>query len=166
MTSCERNRCSPYSEDIRWRIVWQRFVLDYSSARIAQNLAISVSTVRRMVLKFELTGTVSKKAYPADKAFRKITEPVKFFILHLVLRRPGIYLREVVSELRANFHLEITESAVCKFIKKMNFTRQKLTNIAIQRDEGLRQVFRSDAALYPTNTLVFVDETGTKRLSR
>ena len=87
--------------------MWQRFVLDYSSARIAQNLVISVSTMKRMVLKFELTGTVSKKAYPADKAFRKITEPVKYFILHLVLRRPGIYLHVVVSELSANFHLEI-----------------------------------------------------------
>lgn len=163
MTSCERKRCSPYSEDIRWRIVWQRFALDYSLARIAANLAISVSTVKRMLQKFELTGIVSKKAYPADKACRKITEPIKFFIVHLLLRRPGIYLREVVSELRANFLLEITEGAVCKFIKKMNFTRQKLVNFAMQRNESLRQEFRNDVALYPTNALIFVDETGTDR---
>lgn len=163
MTSCERMRCSPYSEDIRWRIVWQRFALDHSLARIAENLAISAPTVKRILQKFEVSGGVSKKVYPADKARRKISEPVKFFILHLLLRRPGIYLREIVSEVKASFQLEITESAVCKFIQKMNFTRQKLTNFAIQRDEGLRQEFKNDVALYPTNTLIFVDETGTDR---
>jgi len=163
MTSCDKTRCSPYDEDIRWRIVWQRFALDHCLDRIAENLSISVSTVKRILQLFQITGGVAKKVYPTDKAYRKISEPVQFFILHLLLRRPGIYLREVASEVKVNFQLEITESALCKFIKKMDFTRQKLTNYAIQQDDGLRQQFRNDVALYPAKTLLFVDETGTDK---
>lgn len=163
MSSCERRRRKPYNEDIRWRVVWQKFGLEHEMAAIARNLCITVSTVQRILHKFETSGSVAKMVYPAEKASRKISEPVQLFIIHLLLRRPGVYLCEIVSEVQANFQLEITESAVCKFIKKMNFTRQKLVNYAMQRDDSLRQQFRDDVALYRTNNLIFVDETGTKK---
>ena len=47
--------------------------------------------------KFEETGQVRKKDYPAEKALGKLNEPAQFFILYLVLERPGIYLREIRS---------------------------------------------------------------------
>jgi len=36
-------------------------------------------------------------------------------------------------------------------------------NYAMQRDDYLRQQFRGDINHYHTNTLIFVDETGTDR---
>ena len=140
MASCEKSRCSSYNEDLRWRIIWQRFALNLKVVRIAENLNISISTVKRVINKFEISGSVAKKTYPAERAHRKITEPIQFFVLH----RPGVLLREIVNEVKANFHLEITESAICKFVKKMNFTRQKLANYAIQQDKNLREQYRSD----------------------
>ena len=68
--------------------------------------------------KFEETGQVRKKDYPAEKAYRKLNEPAQFFILYLVLERPGIYLREIRSELLSQLGLEITVSAICKFLHK------------------------------------------------
>ncbi len=99
-------------------------------ARVAENLCISVYTVKRILQKLECSGSVAKKVYPADKASRKISEPIQLFIIHLLLRRPGVYLREIVSEVRASFQLEITESAVCKFMKNEFHTAEapKLCN--------------------------------------
>ena len=163
MASCEKKRCSAYSEDLRWRIVWQKFTLDRTSHEIAENLNIDHSTVKRIIRKFKISGSITKKPYPAAQANRKITEPMQYFILKTVMERPGIYLREITRELEMNFQLEITESAVCKFIKKMNFTRQRLNIHAIQRDDALRQQFSDDVSLYDARTLVFLDETGTKK---
>ena len=106
MTSCQKKRSSAYSEDLRWRIIWQKFALDHTSLEIAENLNIGLSTVKRIVLKFEISGSVTKKAYPTTQAKRKITEPIQFFILKTVMERPGIYLREIIRELEANFQLE------------------------------------------------------------
>ena len=162
-SSCEHSRSSPYSEDIRWRIIWQKLALDHKCPEIAQNLNIDISTVKRILQKFEMTGNVTKKNYPTDRASRKITEPVQYFILHLLMRRPGIYLREIKSEVMVNFQLQITVSAVCKFLQKMKFTRQRLTTYAMQRDDNLRQQFVHDVSLYSSDNLLFIDETGTDK---
>ena len=116
MASCEPHRSSAYSEDMRWRIVWQKYALGCTNAGIATNLNVDLSSIRRILDIFSATGTVAKKAYPTENAFRKISEPVKFFILHLILEKPG--------GLRCTLGLELTESAVCKFLSKIGFTRQ------------------------------------------
>ena len=88
---------------------------------------------------------------------------MQHYILYLVLSRPGIYLREIVSEVSTVLGLDITESAVCKFLKRIGFTHHKLATYALQRDDTLRQQFVSDVSLHNRETLLFVDETGTDR---
>ena len=67
MTSIESARSSAYSEDIRWRMVWQT----------------------------EALGRVTKRSYPKEKAHRKLTTPAQLLILHLVCQTPGILLHEI-----------------------------------------------------------------------
>ena len=86
---------------------------------------------------------------------------MQLFILHLVLRKPGIYLRVITAEVELTLELDLTEGAVCKFLSKIGFTRQRLSTYALQRDEHLCQVFVADVSLYARDTLVFIDETGT-----
>lgn len=61
-TSCEPRRTSAYSEDLRWRVVWQSEALAYSPFKIAENLSMDVSTVRRVMHTFASTDNVSKKS--------------------------------------------------------------------------------------------------------
>ena len=69
---------------------------------------------------------VQKRAYPVEKSHRKLTEPAQFFVQYLVLERPGIHLREIKSELLSQLGLEITVSAIGKFLHKTGLTRQRL----------------------------------------
>ena len=163
MISCEPQRSSAYSEDMRWRVVWQSEGLGFLPKDIALNLNIDVSTVRRVLLIFQTTGDICKRIYPSERAYRKITEPVQLYILYLILSRPGVYLREIVRDLSTVLGLDVTESAICKFLKKIGFSRQKLALYALQRDETLRQQYVTDVTIYPRETLIFVDETGTDR---
>ena len=54
-------------------------------------------------------------------------------------------------------------SSICRFLKKMRFTRQKLKVIAKQRDDLLRAQFVSEVSLYEAPMLIFLDETGSDR---
>lgn len=85
MTSCESRRSSAYSEDLRWRIVWQREGLGYTYKQIATNLNVDASTVSRTLHLFRNSGSVCKKVYPKDRSFRKLTSPIQLLILHLDL---------------------------------------------------------------------------------
>ena len=131
MTSCES---SVYSEDLRWRIVWQREGLGYSYKAIARNLNIDTSTVSRTLQLFHNTGSVYKKAYPKDRSIRKLTSPIQLLILHLVMSRPGIYLEEIKDEIEKALYLNISVSTICNYLHKNGFTRQKLRTVALQRD--------------------------------
>ena len=161
MASCEPKRSSAYSEDVRWRVVWQRQALSVPCMAIATNLNIDISTVKRILRLFATTGDVCKRPYPTERAYGKINDPVQHFILYLVLSKPGIYLHEIVCELNVVLGLDVTESAVCKFLKKAGFTHHKLATFALQRDDTQRKQFVSHVSLYPRQTLLFVDETGT-----
>lgn len=104
---------------------------------------------------------MTKRPYPVERSYRIITEPVKFFIFYLVLQKPGILLREITNEIRETLGLNVSESAVCKVLKKTGFSRQKLALSALQRDDALRKQFVEDVSLYHRESLIFVDETGT-----
>jgi len=88
MASCEPLRCSAYSEDLRWRMVWQRQALGYT---VAKNLGVDKSTLYRTLQLFESSGSVEKGKYPKENAFRKLTTPAQLLILNLVVEKPGIY---------------------------------------------------------------------------
>ena len=62
--------------------------------------------------------------------------------------RPGIYLRKIVSEVSTVLGLDITESAVCTFLKRIDCTHHKLATCALQRDDTLHQQFVSDVSLH------------------
>ena len=62
-----------YSEDMRWRMVWQVKGLGCTRIQVAKNVGVDRSTVSRTIQLFRVTGSVSKRLYPKEQAFRKLT---------------------------------------------------------------------------------------------
>ena len=81
--------------------------------------------------------------------------------MYLILQKPGIFLREIIAEVRMTLGVDVSESAICKVLKNTGFTRQKLVLFALQRDDALRKQFTADVSLYSKKSLIFIDETGT-----
>lgn len=161
MTSCEPHRNSVYSEDLRWRMVWQ--YIRRLRTHASRSWQKSWSTVTRTIQLFYATGSVSKKEYPKDKTFKKLTGPAQMLILNLVVTRPGIFLQEIQKELLLTLLVQVDVSTICRFLQQNGMTRQKLTLVAIQRDEFLRQQYSLDVSLYSPEMFIFLDETGSDR---
>ena len=59
---------------------------------ISQNLTVSLSTVARMVDRFERTGEVTRSVKPATEHI--LHEHDVFVLMQIVLERPSVYLHE------------------------------------------------------------------------
>ena len=87
--------------------MWQREGLGTKCKDVAANLGVDTATVYRIVERFRKTGSVSKTSHPSRRVFRKLTVGAEMFIMHIVLRRPGIYLHEIARELYDNLGVDV-----------------------------------------------------------
>ena len=164
MASCEPHRSSAYySDDIRWCIIWQRHALGCTHNAIATNLNVDVSTVRRILDTFSATGTVSKKAYPAEQAFRK--NHWASVAIHSPLFTEKAQYSSTWNYCWCQMHSRVGYHwKCCMQVSKIGITRQRLATYALQWDEELCQQFVADVFLYAQDMLVFIDKTGTNRM--
>lgn len=143
-------------------MIYQRKMLGLTYQQIAVNLCVDTSTVWRAVKQFDDKGTVAAKK---NKGYHKLSDYEEFAILEALVERPFMYLKEVCRHVYDATGTVITESAVCRFLQRNNFSHKKLTNLAKQRSELLRQCFMSQCEIYDPDMMVFVDETGCDRRS-
>ena len=165
MASCEHSRTRAYDEDLRWRIVYQHYALEYSNVRIADNMNIDSSTVSRILSLFEETGDVEKRPHPCGQAHhqQKLTTIDQLFIIQVVLDRPGVYLHELRQCLLMETGTSVSESTICRFLHTNGFTRQKLSRVAVQRNDDIIVTFLSNISLFKREMFVFVDKTGSDK---
>ena len=52
---------APFSEDLRWRVIWFVHVLQHSGAEVSFFLDVSERTVERYISKFLVTGDVKSE---------------------------------------------------------------------------------------------------------
>ena len=162
MSSMEPLRTSPYSNDIRWRIVYEKEGLGFSNLKVARNFHIDVSTVKRVINKFRSTGSVQKST-PCTRSSPKLTAVLQYYIMDLVITNPGIYLHEIQAKVTENYLVNVNCSTICRFLHKSGFSHQKMQIVAKQRNELQRLRHCLDVSLYKAHSLIFVDETGCDR---
>ncbi len=97
-------------------MVWQREGLNKKCTEVASNLGVDTATVSRTLSLFRETGSVHKKTYPSDQAFRKLTLPLQYMISHMVLMRPGVFLHEIQRELLEETGTKVNLSTICRFL--------------------------------------------------
>ena len=163
MYSFQPRRSKAYSSDMRWRMVYQRYMTGLTYEQIGANLNVDPSTVYRVVKRFDEDGEVGKEQNCG--AEKKLTLYDELLILQIVLDSPSVYLHEIQRHVEETTTTVIDESTICRFLQSQNFSRKKLTKIACQRSEELREKFVVDCYCYTPDMLIFVDETGCDKRS-
>jgi len=97
MSSFESSRSKAYSSDLRWRMVYQRCILELPCTEVARNLNVDPSTVYRTVQLFEETGTVCSIQGYHESPFKKLTPHDEFAILDVILDQPQLTSRMFIN---------------------------------------------------------------------
>ena len=158
--SAEPGRKTAYSNDLRWRIVYQRIAMNLPLVKIAQNLNVAVSTVHRIYRLFEESGTVDPLSPQKRLDCRRLDLRSELYVVGVILENPSMYLGELCIEIMHVFGIEISPSTVCRTLRRYGLTRKKIRQVALQRSSELRGAFMAQCFLLKRDMLVWVDETG------
>ena len=151
---------SAYSEDLRWRVVWLYLYNDVAADDIARFMYISERSVYRYVERFRTTGEV-RKCYKTNGPAYILSEHEEFMIVNSVLSSLGIYLREIQQRLLHSTGRWVRESTICRYLKRLGMTRQKIQHVALQRSDCKRAEFIANVMMvFDSSLCVWIDETG------
>jgi transposase len=130
---------------------------------IADQLKIGVGTAHKLFKKFEDTGDVVPKTYPAKLEWRKLDDLHELYIIGLVAENPGLYLREMCQKIYDATGVRVSDSTLCRTLRRNGFSRKKIVQVAKQRSAIFRGKFMADVLGYPRSYFVWVDESGSDR---
>ena len=150
---------TPYSDDLRWRIVWLQIARDMNPSEIANLLCVSESSVRHYTQRFYESGSVSPMEYHHGP-HKLLDEFEQVTVMQSLLNKPSMYLTEVRDALLEATGRDVHLSTICRTVHRLGFTRQKLRKVAIQRSEEKRGEFAAEVNFLDPNMFVWLDETG------
>ena len=146
-------RRAPYSNDVCWRIVWQRIALGHGFEKIASNLNISVGTAYIFKL-FEATGEVDHKPQPKREC--KLDSHHEMYIIGMILDSQTLQLSEIPWKVEEMNSTVVSTSTFCRLLASYWMTCKKVQHVALQRCFDLRPSFVANVF----TLFVWVDETG------
>ena len=153
---------APYSVDFRWRIVWLARFQHFSPADVAQLLNVCSRTVTRYVKLFDQTGDIMPRQYRHGPC-RLLGQFEQLILLRLIIDNPGIYIAELQDKLLTKCAITCSAATICRTLKHMGCSRQKIQRIALQRSDQCRGKFMAEIAMYDPAMFVWIDETGCDR---
>jgi transposase len=121
----------PYSEDLRWRVVWLCLFHHKSELEVANLLHISTKTVERYLECFLSTGNVApdQRKNGPDKILSMYEE---MLLIQILFDQPTIYLHEIQYQLLQVTGTSVACSTICRALKKLdNRSAMLLCNKAV-----------------------------------
>jgi transposase len=93
----------------------------------------------------------------------RISEPMRKFLRDALIIEPDLYRDEMADLLHEEFGGKVSERSISRALRAIDWSRKRMHRIAQQRDPDLRAKYQYDIAEYPSEYLVFIDESGCDR---
>ena len=155
-----------YSEDLWWRILWTYLYRELSIEEISSFFYVSKKTIDRIVQRYFAEGEICGKTQgDYGKRNQKLTENEQVLLLQIIFDYPGIYLDEIQQRMASCTGKMLHISNICRLVKKMGLTRQRIRHIVIKRSEEDRASFMNLVEEIPASCFIWIDETGSDRRS-
>jgi len=114
----------PYSEDLRWRVVWANEYHNLPPGVISSRFFISVSTVYRILREHRLYGRVIGRNSPGRPL--SFSEADFHVLLEILIENPSIYLREIQALLNQKLQRIFSLSTICRALARSKVTKKKV----------------------------------------
>jgi len=150
---------TPYSQDLRQRILETVQRREGSLRQIAQRFLVSLSFVVRLLQTYRRTGSIQARPHRGGNPAK--LGPEDWERLRELVRQQPDATRE---ELRQRLGVACSAMTICRALKKLGLPRKKKVPRAQEQDrpdvQQRRQEFCAELAGVDPHRLVFVDECG------
>ncbi|XP_078355939.1 uncharacterized protein LOC144640731 isoform X1 [Oculina patagonica] len=148
------------SEDLRWRVIYHRFIYGSSIEETARSLFVSKRFVSKIRALYERTKDVKPTSSRRRGRPRMLSYRDNRLIRSMVITKAELYIDEYVDWFRDVTGRVISLATMCRTIIRLGFTYKKMKIIAYQRRETDRANYARFIAPIPRHMLLFIDETG------
>jgi transposase len=116
----------PYSNDLRWRMIYQRYFYNRSYEDIASQLFVCSKTVYRTVRTFLNTGDVKpcRLGYPTGSI--TLFPHEEYIIMDCILRNLQMQLHEVADNIANATGSAFGPGTLCRALYRLGITRKKV----------------------------------------
>ena len=153
----------PYSRDFRWKIVETKQKTQDSNQEIAVRFQVSYSFVRRLLKRYESTGSVEPNPHGGGKALKLNSQQIDV-VTQLVEEDNDATLQQLCDRTEEKTGLKVSVPTMCRLLQRLELTRKKKTLHASEADtlrvQKLRAQYWTILGEVKLNDLVFIDETG------
>jgi len=150
---------TPYSPDLRQRILETVQRGEGSLRQIARRFLVSLSFVVRLLQTYRRTGSIPPQPHGGGNPAKLDLKDLEH-LRELVRQQPDATL----EELRQRLGVPCSTMAICRALKKLGLPRKKKVPRAQEQDrpdvQERRQEFSAELADVDPHRLVFVDECG------
>ena len=133
----------PFSEDLRWRMIWLCCYREYNVNEVAEMLVISSKTVRRTIKLYEETGNILPAQYSHGPP-KELDAFEEMILLQFLLENPAACLTELKEELLAKTNISVSCSTICRTLQRLGFTRKKLQYVVLSCSDKDRGIFSEE----------------------
>ena len=153
----------PYSKDFRAKIVETKQKTHESNQQIAARFQVSYSFVRRLMKRYEATGSIDSNPHGGGKPSLLNSQQIDV-VIQLVEEDNDATLKQLCTRLFEKTGTEVSLPTMCRLLQKLELTRKKKTLHAseaqTQRVQKLRAQYWTAIGDVKLSDLVFIDETG------
>ena len=116
-----------YSNDVRWRIVWQKLFFRRCNKKVAVDLFVSPKTVQRIFRRYLTTGDVLPSIIGRPKATTTMYQHEEFMLVDMILRKSTFQFVEIGGyEIERVFGRHFSCQSLCSAMHRLGFTRKKV----------------------------------------
>lgn len=151
-----------YTTDFREKIVETYENEPISQRQLAKRFRVSLGFVIKLLKQHRETGELSPKTSPGRP--RLMSQEQMECVKALVEAKNDITLEELCSELNQRFQITVSESTMCRVMKRLNLTRKKKSlhpsEKGSERVQTARREYWGEVRDVKVRDLVFIDESG------
>ncbi len=116
----------PYSDDLRWKMIYQRLFYGRSYEEIALQLFVSSRTVYRTVSTFMNTGDVKPCRLGRPSGSITLFPHEEYIIMDCILQTPEIQLNEIANHIVKTTGSAFGPRTLCRALYRLGITRKKV----------------------------------------
>ena len=118
---------APYSQDLRWRVIWLAEIVGLDLQEVSFFLQLSEMTIRRYVKKFRELGNVSTAIIGRPYNCIAIHPHEELVIFEILQQYPEKTLGEVLDKLYEETGSQYACSTLYYYLKRNNITHKKVS---------------------------------------